>query len=455
MRYEYKIEKYIFSNHNLVKIDSRDIKRGDIFLALKGSKKHGNEFVSHAIKKGAKYCISDQKFVTKNKKIIFVKNIFNFISLIAQKKRFKYKGNVIAITGSAGKTTLKETLSFFLLKKFKTSFSQKSYNNYLGVLLSILNLDLKSKYAVFELGTNNFGEIRILTKLVKPLEIFITNIQSTHLENFENKKNIAKEKSEIFFYKYNNLRKKIYLNIISESEKIILQKAKIQKNLKIVLVNNKSKKYFIKKIIDKNNYFEVYFSIKNKIIKIYTDNIIESRLNNLLFCYAFFVENKIDDKIISKFFNKLKPVDGRGLQHKICINNINVNVIDESYNANPDTMLQSVEYFSNLRLPPNKKILILGDMNELGKISYKMHIKLLNNIELYRFKLVLLCGEFLRRSVSKIKLQNNHYVYLENKIKMINFIKNNIHKNDIILIKCSNKTEVNSFTKKLLSMKVN
>ena len=91
MRYEYKIEKYIFSNHNLIKIDSRDIKRGDIFLALKGSKKHGNEFVSHAIKKGAKYCISDQKFVTKNKKIIFVKNIFNFISLIAQKKDLNIK----------------------------------------------------------------------------------------------------------------------------------------------------------------------------------------------------------------------------------------------------------------------------------------------------------------------------------------------------------------------------
>ena len=94
-------------------------------------------------------------------------------------------------------------------------------------------------------------------------------------------------------------------------------------------------------------------------------------------------------------------------------------------------------------------------MNELGKISNEMHNKVLKKVDNHRFKFILLCGEFFRRSVSKLNLVNNHYVYLENKLKMINFIKKNIHKNDIILVKCSNKTEVNLFTKDLLKMKVN
>lgn len=113
MNNEIKIEKYIYNKYNLVKIDSRNIKKGDIFLALRGNNNHGNEFILNAIKNGAKYCITDKKFNSNNKQIIFVENTLNFITSIAQKKRFSYKGKVIGITGSAGKTTLKETLSFF------------------------------------------------------------------------------------------------------------------------------------------------------------------------------------------------------------------------------------------------------------------------------------------------------------------------------------------------------
>ena len=89
------------------------------------------------------------------------------------------------------------------------------------MLISLLNLDLKSEFSIFEIGTNNFGEIKYLTSLIKPSEVFITNIQSTHLQNFKSKKNIAKEKSDIFLLKHNNQRKKLYLNITSNEEKNI------------------------------------------------------------------------------------------------------------------------------------------------------------------------------------------------------------------------------------------
>ncbi len=176
-----EFEKYILEKSNKVKISSKEINKGDIFLALKGKNFHGNQFINSSLRRGAKYCLTDNKNFAKNNKIIYVNSVINYLNKLALKKRDLYKGKVIGITGSAGKTTLKETLAFFLKRNEIISFSKKSYNNKLGVLISLLNINLNSTYSIFEIGTNNFGEIKNLTKIVKPTEIFITNIQSTHL----------------------------------------------------------------------------------------------------------------------------------------------------------------------------------------------------------------------------------------------------------------------------------
>ena len=200
-----KISKYIIDNSNKIKISSIDIKKNDIFIAIKGKKYHGNKFIGDAFKFGARYCITDKKCteIKKRENILIVENIYSYLKNISVQKRSLFNGEVIGITGSAGKTSLKEYLSFYLKKKYNISASIKSYNNNLGVMISILNMNINSNFAIFEIGTNNFNEIRDLTKLVKPSQIFITNILSTHLKNFKNKKNIAIEKSDIFKKKYN------------------------------------------------------------------------------------------------------------------------------------------------------------------------------------------------------------------------------------------------------------
>ena len=443
-------ENYILNKRDKIKISSKDIIKGDIFLALKGKKYHGNRFINQALKNGAKFCLTDNKRFKKNKKILLVNDIFDYLTKLAVKKRNLYNGKVIGITGSAGKTTLKETLAFFLKKNYLISFSKKSYNNKLGVLVSLLNLNLKSSYAIFELGTNNFGEIKNLTNIVKPQEIFITNIQSTHLENFKNKKNIAKEKSDIFVSKHNNYASKLYLNVNNEFEKIILNKANKEKNLKIIKIGNSSRKYYFKKIVRNNKNYKVDLIINGKNLKLDLKTIVNTRLNNLLFCYAFFAENFLRINTITKTLNNLKPVLGRGSIHKIIINNKKIKVIDESYNANPDTMAQSIEYFNNFEISHTHKILILGNMNELGDKSERMHLDLLSRVNQFKFKFVILCGEFLRRSIKKMINRNNNYLYFENKNKIMNFLKLNLNKGDAILIKCSNSTEVNKLSKKLL-----
>lgn len=446
--------KYIFNSKNKIKINSKDIKKGDIFLALKGNKFHGNKFIDNAILNGAKFCITDKILRrSNNKKILIVADVLEYIQKIAIKKRLKFNGKVVGITGSAGKTTLKESLSFFLLKLCKVSFSKDSYNNKLGVLLTILNLDLSAKYAIFELGTNNFGEIKHLTQLVKPSQIFITNIQSTHLENFKTKNNIVNEKSSIFNLKYNKYRKILYLNIIGKYEEKVLAKSKKEEGLKTILVGDKIEKYCIKNTIKTKNIYEAEFIIKNEIIKLYFKNLNKFHLNNILFCLAFFSENKLNIGIIKKFQKNLKAVDGRGLIHNLIIKNKKIKVINESYNSNPDTMIQSIEYLNDLSLPKENKILILGNMNELGNQSEKMHSRVIKKIEAYNFKYVVLCGEFFRRAIIKVHEQKNKYVYLENKKKIMKFISTKVHKNDVILVKCSNNTEVNNFAKDLLKMR--
>ena len=119
MKLNDKITKYIFNNSNKIKINSKDIKKNDIFLALKGKKSHGNKFIGDAFEFGARYCITDKKYTTPKEKenILFVDNIYTYLKNISVQKRSLFKGEVIGITGSAGKTSLKEYLSFFLKKK--------------------------------------------------------------------------------------------------------------------------------------------------------------------------------------------------------------------------------------------------------------------------------------------------------------------------------------------------
>ena len=169
---------YLLENKNKLKINSNDILNGDVFVSLQGTNTHGNIYIKHALKKGARFIITDKKsgLGDGENNILLVKETLGFLLKIASEKRNIFKGKVIGITGSVGKTTIKENLKFFLSTVSKVSASIKSYNNYLGVLISIINIDLNSNFAIFEIGTNNFNEIKNLTSIIIPQQIIITNI---------------------------------------------------------------------------------------------------------------------------------------------------------------------------------------------------------------------------------------------------------------------------------------
>ena len=176
------------------KIDSRDIEPGDIFITLRGNKDHGENYIKNALQRNAMYVITEKNIKNKKNRILNVENCTEALELIAKYKRSIYKGNIIGITGSVGKTSTKEQIAYFLKPRLKTYHSPKSYNNLLGVSLTLANLDLNASVSIFEIGTSNFGEIAKLTNLVKPHIAILTNIGATHLENLKSIQNVEKEK---------------------------------------------------------------------------------------------------------------------------------------------------------------------------------------------------------------------------------------------------------------------
>jgi len=423
-----KITKYIINNSKKIKINSKEIKKNDIFLSLKGKKYHGNKFIGDAFKFGAKYCITDNKYVVYKKKenILFVENIYSYLKNISVQKRSLFNGVVIGITGSAGKTSLKEYLSFFLKKKYKVSASIKSYNNKLGVMISILNIDINSNFAIFELGTNNFNEIRDLTKLVKPSQIFITNILSTHLENFKNKKNIAIEKSDIFKKKFNPDAKILYFQMNSAEEKIINKIAKKEKLKTIIKTGSFGSDCYISAI----KYYKPNHQIGLKILNKNFLFILEKYEN-----YSFIFQKKI----------KFPKIDGRGAIYKSKINNINIQFIDQSYNANPETMIESIRNFSKIKNKGYQKILILGEMNELGVKALKFHNLIIKEITYHFFDDVILSGDLFKKALKMFPNFENKFTYKSSSKDIMAYLNKNIHKKAMIMSKCSNSTEVNKF----------
>ena len=354
-----KVISYLLNKEGKAKISSYEIIKGDVFISLLGNKTHGNQYIPEAINKGAKYIVTDRnlEYNFEFSKILIVEDILTFLLSIANIKRNKFKGKVIGITGSIGKTTLKENLKYFISQTSTVSASVKSYNNYLGVLISIININLSSSFAIFEIGTNNFEEIKHLSSIIMPSQAIITNILPNHLENFKNTRNIAIEKSDIFNPKYNPNVELLVLSQQNTDEKYIVDLA-LKENITNVITfgNMNSQSYRIeklKKIDDKT--LEVLIYNNNITYKFEINKNQLTRINNILISLIIIVYNKLDIRTFISSTKNVELVEGRGLESKILVNKKIINFIDETYNASPTTMKMCIYYFSNIKTMKIKK----------------------------------------------------------------------------------------------------
>ena len=426
---------------NQIKIDSRNVKKGDIFVAIKGKNKDGHTFIQSAFHNGAVYAVITKKIGTK-KNTIKVKNALSFLNSFANVKRNLINAKIIAITGSSGKTTLKTLLSKVLKNYGDTYYSPKSYNNHYGVPLSLSNMKLSDEYCVFEIGMSKKGEINALAKMVKPDLGIITNIGEAHLENFKSIKGIAKAKSELI----NNISSGGYIVLNSDDKYYsFLKKIALKRNLRVISYGY-SKKADVSFNYSKKDFIIIKYQNKN--FKLFLKNQKKINIFNLLCCFAVLSIFNLDFKEITKKNKFFESIEGRGKLYRIKRYNKIFNLIDESYNANPSSTSTAIKDFSKIKTK-NKKYFVLGDMLELGKKTKNYHkfiSKQINNSDVDK---AFTYGENTLTTFKNLKKDKKGNI-LQNINDFDFLMKDFIQNNDYIMIKGSNASGVNKISRSFI-----
>lgn len=362
-----------------IKTDSRLLDKGDLFICINS----GYKYIDDAIKRGVSAIIVDRDIkLDTDIPIIKVKDSIIVLGKIAKYIRNQYKGVVIAITGSNGKTTTKELLSHVLGKKNKVLKSVGSDNNHIGVPNTILNLDNSYDYLVIELGTNHPGEIKYLTNIVKPDIAIITNIGNAHIGNFGSIESILQEKLQI-------------------------------KDTNTILFVNGEDDYL--KTTDSIKVYRNDYSFKSSISH-YQMNY------NLVFKVCEYLGYNTED--IIKCTKNFKSSESR--MDTIVINDITI--IDDSYNASYESVIGGLDYIKEY----NRKIIVLGDMLELGEFSKELHQNLGKEIRNMTDSILLTIG-----NESKVMDSDYHFdslLELKNHLEIFEF-----RRGDVIYLKGAHK----------------
>ncbi len=399
----------LFINSKGVCIDTRKIVKESIFFAIKGNNFDGNNFVNEALNKGCSYAISDKKIIKKNDKIIYVKNSLETLQELAKYHRKKLNCPVIGITGTNGKTTTKELINAILKTKYKTLSTTGNYNNHIGVPLTILSTPSLTEILIIEMGANQKNDIKFLCKIAKPTHGIITNIGKAHLEGFKTHKNIIKTKKELYdFIKFND--GKLFVNF---NDNLLV---KLSKNIKSEYYGEKNSK-----IAEQNPFVSIFYDtikINSKLIGSYNySNIIAACKIGTYFGV------KIKDCKIA--IENYIPSNNRS--QKEITKRKNTLILD-AYNANPSSMHASIESFNEML--GEKKILIIGDMLELGSESLFEHQKICDLILKYNFNDVFLIGKEFQKT-------KNIFKKFETVNDAKNWILNNPIEKSSILLKAS------------------
>ena len=417
-----------------ISIDTRTIKKDSLFIAIKGDKFDGNDFVEEAFEKGASLAIADNKKFLKirNKKIVYVKNTIGALKKISENIIKKYGGNVIAITGSNGKTTTTNIIANSLNNTSKTI---GNYNNEIGMPLSIINASPKSKNIIIEIGAAKAGDIDYLSKILNPFIGVITNIGNSHLETLKNINGVLKVKSEIV----NNIKEGGYLIVPNENKKHLSYWKLIRDDINIYSFGmTKSADFFASDIRVKKEgmHFKISSKLIDKDIQIKTSLEGEHNIKNILssFVTHYCLDNNINNFALKLNSNKIKNV--RQIKSKWLKGSI---LIDDTYNANPDSSKKSIDLLSKYK---KNTILVIGDMLELGKYKKKLHKEVGEYAKANGINIVLGFGELTKET---IKAFGKKGIFFDNEESLKSYLIKNITSKDVILIKGSRGMKMERF----------
>jgi len=391
-------KKYL--SHPNICIDTRKITNSCLFFALKGPNFNGNEFAHIAINQGASYAIVDEENFVLSDKYILVDDVLSSLQELATHHRNKLNTKIIAITGSNGKTTSKELCHSVLKQKHETKATEGNLNNHIGVPLSLLSISNNTQIAIIEMGANSIGEIDFLCQIAHPDIGVITNVGKAHLEGFGDLNGVLKTKTELYRY----------LSIING---VVFIKDN-QQTLKEMIPEACSKITYGRS--SKSDYNVILQDAQPFVSVTYEDTDINSKLigaynyDNIALSIAIGAYFKLNIQQIKKGIEEYEPKNNRSQLIKSDSNTI----LLDAYNANPMSIESALMNINQLDHP--NKVVILGDMFELGEETDNEHIRSINMCIGLGLKNVYLVGDCFHRNNNSIF---KSFVHLDDLIKKL------------------------------------
>ncbi|MER3499508.1 MAG: UDP-N-acetylmuramoylalanyl-D-glutamate--2,6-diaminopimelate ligase [Chitinophagaceae bacterium] len=408
----------IYKKHPSIQTDTRKLKSGDIFFALKGPNFNGNEFAAKAIEAGASFAVIDDKNFEIAGKTVLVEDALQALQQLATHHRKQFNIPLIAITGSNGKTTTKELIHAVLSSHYKTYTTEGNLNNHIGVPLTLLKIKPDAEMAVIEMGANHQGEIASYCKISLPTHGLITNCGKAHLEGFGGVEGVRKGKGEL----YDHLRTLTHGYAFVMWDYDYLQQ--MSKGISgIIKYGTADDAHVIGQVKSSQPFLVVELKQGLSFAEIKTQLVGEYNLPNVLAAVTVGNFFKVPDEKIKAAIENYVPSN---IRSQLIEQGSNKFILD-AYNANPSSMNLAIENFSKMA---GEKILVLGSMAELGAESKKEHADLVEKIKQFNWKAVILVGDEFAKTP-------HPYLQLKNADEVKQWLNNHQPENVTILLKGS------------------
>lgn len=436
----YRVEKEIFTD---ISTDTRTINEGELFIPITGPSFDGHLFIGTAYEKshGGALCEKKRENLCPGAPgtIILVDDTIEALLNLARYKRERLDTTCIAITGSNGKTTTKEILVNMMRKSVSVHFNEKNFNNLIGVSKSILAIEGTPEFCVFELGTNSPGEIRRLAGTTLPDISLITNINPSHLEGLKTMEGILEEKLDLFYHTKEGGR--VFINA---DDPYIMPRYKDLKRMPLTF--GMTGEALFRLTIDKSFGWEgsqITITFPDDHLTTKTALLGTHNLYNILAASSIAYNIGIDKGIIGK---AIETFTSYSMRFKPVLTGKGIAIIDDTYNANPSSMEWAIKTL--LDLPATgKKIVILGDMRELGEKSKEYHRQLGRFLKANNIPMTILIGEEVKETYTELGKERARL--FEDKGSLVEYVSGQLHQGDTILVKGSRHSKMEEIVEAL------
>ncbi len=414
-----ELYKFIRANSNRLTTDSRDVKTGDIFFALKGENFDGNRFAAKALDTGAVAAVIDDPAFA-GRATILVDDVLHTLQELANIHRNNFSIPVLAITGTNGKTTTKELISRVLSKKYITHSTKGNLNNHIGVPLTLLSAKENTEFMIVEMGANHIGEIGDLCEIAEPDAGMITNIGRAHLEGFGSFEGVIKAKTELYTY----LSKSGGTIIFNQADHLLSELANDQ--ICTLHPYSRSGSEISTLSSDSDKEIHLKFLHNGEVLNIKSALFGEHNIENITAALAVGLYYGVPVNSIIKAIESYIPDNNRSQIVKTKTNTL----LCDAYNANPDSMLMALDSF--IRAGGLNSTVILGDMLELGEYSFEEHKKVVQYLSGKKELDVILVGDIFCEVAEGSKMRK-----FRSAVLLMDYLESNPIKDSFVLLKGS------------------